>query len=158
MNPTRLLTLMTAALVTATGVLPGTGCASKPAANSLVPATPESLAHLRDTDLRLSQLVVGGTAVDTSAFPITLRFGEPGKFAGRSAVNRYFGGFQLGDQGALTWPGNGLGMTRMAGPAAAMQIERQFTEALTGCSQLLTSPDGARFQNADGSHAVEFQR
>lgn len=152
MNPSRLAILLSLA------VLSGSGCATKPPADAFQPATTNALTTLKDADLRLTRLVVAGANVDTSEFPISLRFGEPGKIAGRSAVNRYFGGFQLGVQGAITWPPAGLGMTRMAGPSAAMKLEQQFSQALTGTSQLLTSPDGARFQNADASQVVEFRR
>ena len=138
--------------------LPGAGCASRSAAGRFIPATTESLAALHEVDLRLTRLVTGGHEVDVTTYPISLRFGDGGKISGRSSVNRYFEGFELGDEGALTWPGAGLGMTRMAGPAAAMQIESQFSQTLTATSQLLTTPDGARFQSADGTHVVEFQR
>lgn len=152
MNLPRLVACLTAAL------LSGAGCATRPAADAFQPATTEALAAFKDTDLRLTRLVVAGAPVDASAFPISLRFQDGGKIAGRSAVNRYFGNFQLGDHGALTWPPAGLGMTRMAGPAPAMQLEQQFSQAITASSQLLTSPNGARFQNADGTQVVEFQR
>ncbi len=163
MNPTRpaWLTFTTTILaVVALGfaAFPGGGCATQPAKDAFQPATPSSLAALRDSEFRLTRFVVDGAPVDSSAFPISLRFGEPGKISGRSAVNRYFGGFELGDNGSLTWPPAGLGMTRMAGPEAAMKLESQFAEVLTGTSQLLTSPTGARFQSVDGSRIAEFRQ
>jgi len=42
--------------------------------------------------------------------------------------------------------------------AAAMQLEQQFSQAITASSQLLTSSNGARFKNPDGSQVVEFVR
>ncbi|MBL9127886.1 MAG: META domain-containing protein [Verrucomicrobiales bacterium] len=135
-----------------------TGCASRAAADRFEPASETRLATLRGVDLRLRQLVVDGDEVDATKYPITLRLGDGGKVTGRSAVNRYFGGFELGKDGAIGWPGSGLGMTRMAGPADAMLLESRFAKALTATTRLATSPDGLRFESKDGKQAVEFQR
>lgn len=123
------------------------------------PATLESLATLRDIDLRLTRLVAGGKTVSLPAeTPITLRFGAPGKIAGRSAVNRYFGGFEFKEGGSVTWPPAPLGMTRMAGPPAAMDLEATFVKALASTDGLQVAPDAVRFQSGDGAQVLEFVR
>ncbi|MGE3308442.1 MAG: META domain-containing protein [Limisphaerales bacterium] len=147
-----------AAVALGFATLSGPGCGTRPPKMSFQPATQGSLAALRDTEFRLTHLIVDGTQVDTTAFPISLRFDETGRVSGRSAVNRYFGGFSLGENGSLTWPPAGLGMTRMAGPEPAMQLEKTFTEVLTGSTRLLTSPTGARFENDDGRRIAEFSK
>ena len=155
MHPLRLLASL---LLAGLAVLPGTGCASHQASARFEPATAIRVATLQGAELRLRQLVVDGDEIDASQYPITLRFGEGGKVTGRSAVNRYFGAFELGKDGAITWPKTGLGMTRMAGPSPAMVLEDQFAKTLTATTRLATSPDGARFESKDGKQAVEFQR
>jgi len=147
------LTLTTAALA----LLPA--CASRPdPIDGFEPASKTRIATLAGSDLRLRKLVVDGRDIDAAAFPISLRFGDNGRITGRSAVNRYFGTFELGENGAITWPNAALGMTRMAGPEPAMTLENQFSKALTASTRLLTAPDAARFESKDGRQAVEFQR
>ena len=136
------------------------GCASRPSpGDAFTPATPDSLAPLNKVELRLTRFVSDGQEVTLSGnLPITLSFDEGGKVSGRSAVNRYFGGFKLGPDGAIEWPKAGLGMTRMAGPAPAMELESRFGRSLTATTRLLASPEGARFQSAQARDLLEFTR
>lgn len=157
-NPLRFLKFTASALVGLALAAPGTGCASKTPKSAFVPASAESLATFGDADLRLTRFIADGKTVALDAAPVTLRFGEGGKIGGRSAVNRYFGAYTLGTNGSLAWAPGGIGMTRMAGPEAAMQLESVYGQTLTRTSQLLTSPGGVRFQNADASNLLEFAR
>lgn len=146
--------------------LGGGGCASSPTPGSgkttgkdaFQPATLEALAPFRDADLRLVRLVQDGQSVRLTGTPITLKLGEGGKIAGRSAVNRYFGRFDLSPNGDVQWPPAALGMTRMAGPEDAMRLESQFTQALTATTRLSVSPDALRFSTPDGKNTAEFAR
>lgn len=57
----------------------------------------------------------------------TLRFdADSARVSGFAGCNRYFGGYTLGDDSALTF--GGLAMTRMA-CADGMELERQLAEA-----------------------------
>jgi len=134
------------------------GCASRKDSARFEPASAIRLSALSGTDLRLVQLVVDGKPVETADYTITLRFADGGKVSGRSSVNRYFGAFELNKEGEIIWPKGALGMTRMAGPAPAMDLESQFSKALTATTRLMTSPDSARFESSDGKQALEFQR
>lgn len=137
------------------------GCASSGggASDGFHAASASSVSALQQTELRLKKLIVDGMEVPLPAKPpITLRFDEGGKVAGRSAVNRYFGSYQLGANGAVQWPGPGLGMTRMAGPAPLMELEAKFSRALTATTQLLVSTNGARFRSADAKQSLDFVR
>lgn len=141
--------------------LPGftPGCTTKPQGpGGFHPATSEAVAALRDLDLKLVKLTAGGSEVAIGDAAITLRFGDAGKVAGRSAVNRYFGGYELGPEGAIAWPSAGFGSTRMAGPEAAMRLEAQFFQAFRGTSRLLTSPARVRFQSLDVAEVLEFTK
>lgn len=155
------LTSLTVAVLAVALLALGAGCAGSGArgSNGFHPATAESVAALRNIDLQLRKLVVDGAEVPLPEKPpITLRFDTDGKVSGRSAVNRYFGAYEMQADGGIGWPGTGLGMTRMAGPAPAMELESKFTRALTGTTRLLTSTNGARFQSADAKQALEFTR
>ena len=134
------------------------GCASRKDSARFEPASAIRISALSGSDLRLNHLVVDGKPVETADYPITLRFADGGKISGRSAVNRYFGSFELNKEGEIIWPKGGLGMTRMAGPAPAMDLESQFSKALTATTRLMTSPDSARFESSDGKQALEFKR
>lgn len=148
-----------AALTFAAGALAmAPGCASRKDSARFEPASAIRISALSGSDLRLTKLLVDGNPVETADYPITLRFADGGKVSGRSAVNRYFGSFELNKEGEIIWPKGGLGMTRMAGPASAMDLESQFSKALTATTRLMTSPDSARFESSDGKQALEFQR
>lgn len=143
------------------------GCASREASpagpsatqSKFVPATAETLAPLRDIDLHLRRLVSGGKNVDLSpANPITLRLATGGRIAGKSSVNRYFGTYQLDPDGTIKWPNAALGMTRMAGPESAMQLESTFASVLTASQRMVISTDTVRFESKDGAHLAEFRK
>lgn len=133
------------------------GCATHSGAKGCAPATAASVAALGGVDLTLSRLVVDGREIKLPADnPMTLRFGEAGKLSGKSAVNRFNGGYELVEQGRINWPGAGFMTTRMAGPPEAMQLERYFLTALASTSRLQTCERGAVFLNPDGSTRIEF--
>jgi heat shock protein HslJ len=125
----------------------------------VAPANTAALASRMNADYKLTRLVQDGQEIElppASSVPITLRFTAPGRIAGQSAVNRFFGSYQLRDDGTLQWPNAALGMTRMAGSEAAMALENQFTRALTATTRLNVGEDRLRFQNDDGSILLEF--
>ncbi len=131
-----------------------------PARRGLKPATLTSVAGIINQDYRLTRLTMDAKPLRLSGVgrAITLRFTAPGRIAGQSAVNRYFGTFRLQDDGTLQWPNAAIGMTRMAGSETAMALENQFVRALTSTSDLKIGSDRVRFQNADESMVVEFAR
>ena len=150
--------LLAAALGTGCTTRSGGGEASGGRKDGFEPATAETLSPFRDKDLRLVRLVQNGSKVALGGTAITLKLGEGGKIAGRSAVNRYFGKFDLTPSGELQWPPAALGMTRMAGPAEAMELEAKYTQVLTATTRLAVSGEAVRFSSADGSQVAEFER
>ncbi|MFO1458088.1 MAG: META domain-containing protein [Verrucomicrobiota bacterium] len=129
------------------------GCAT--GSNPGSPATAESLARWENKDLKCVNLVVQGTPVSLPVDAgITLRITGPGKVAGSSAVNRYFGGYTLGPAGAIHW--TPFGSTRMAGPPERMQLEDQFLKALESTTRADVTPHGIVLQTSDASTRVEF--
>jgi heat shock protein HslJ len=160
MSATRsLLPLLAAAALLAAG-----GCASKPEADmdssapTPVPATAAALAAFTDADLAAVLLVVGGERVALPAErPPTARFLGGGRLAGFSGVNRFTGGFTLGEDGLVTWNG-GLAGTRLGGPPERLALEGRFLKALPATTRLGVMPDGVVFQSDDGANVVEFRR
>ena len=133
------------------------GCATRSGAKGCAPATAASVEALAGADLKLARLFVDGRDVKLPADnAMSLRFGEAGQLAGRSAVNRFSGGYELVEQGRINWPGAGFMTTRMAGPPEAMSLERYFLTALASTCRLQTCERGAVFLNADGSTRLEF--
>ncbi|MCC7375273.1 MAG: META domain-containing protein [Verrucomicrobiales bacterium] len=130
--------------------------ASKP---KFVPGTSEALAPFREVDLHLARLVSTGKNVALSpANPITLRLAAGGRLAGKSAVNRFFGTYELSPDGTIHWPNAALGMTRMAGPESAMELESTFASVLTASQRLVVSSDTLRFESKDHAHIAEFKK
>lgn len=137
---------------------PSPSSASK-SGSKFVPATPEALAPFREVDLHLDRLVSAGKNVALSpANPITLRLAAVGRLAGKSAVNRFFGTYELAPDGTIKWPNAALGMTRMAGPEAAMELEYKFASVLTASQRLVVSSDTLRFESNDRSHVADFKK
>ncbi len=125
------------------------------------PANQETLASVRNLDLRLTRLVMAGKSVDLpSGAPVTLKLGDGGRIAGKGPVNRFFGAMQIAVDGSgrVTWPNAALGMTRMAGSPEAAALESKFIQALTTTSRLMVGDDGLRLENADRSTMLEFSR
>lgn len=134
------------------------GCAHREGAEMRWrPATPERLQALANQDLLLTRLTVKGQDVALpDQRPMTLRFVEAGRIAGKGPVNRFTGGYELSGDGRVTWPAAGLAGTRMAGPPDAMELEQSFFNALPATSALQTSPGGVQFRSQDGRTRVEF--
>lgn len=127
-------------------------------ANTPVPATPAALAALNEADLKLARLVAGGQTVALpAAKPPTLQLLDGGRVAGFAGVNRFNGGFTLGDGGALLWS-PGMAVTRMAGPPERMALESAFLKALPATTRLGVLPYGVVFQSDDGQNVVELVR
>ncbi|MBL9139524.1 MAG: META domain-containing protein [Verrucomicrobiales bacterium] len=135
------------------------GATSTPAKRKYTPATAEALAPFRDVDLHLERLVSAGQSIPLpAATPITIRLGAGGRIAGKSSVNRFFGTYQMEPDGTLKWPNAALGLTRMAGPQDAMDLESKFTSSLAASQKLLVASDAVRFESNDGSHIAEFRK
>lgn len=149
-NPLRpFAALIPAALLLLSGCATGSGSGS--------PATAESLARFENTDLNCTGLVIQGTPVTLPADAgITLRITGPGKVAGRSAVNRYFGGYTLGAAGAIQW--TPFGATRMAGPPERMKLEDQYLKALESTTRAEVTAHGLILQSPDAATRVDFSR
>lgn len=124
------------------------------------PGTLSELASFREVELKLVRLVHGGKRIQLpGSMPITLQFPSPNRIVGQSAVNRYFGSLQTRDDGTVIWPNAAFGLTRKSGSPEAMELENTYVQALTKTTEFLISAKGGfRFQNADQSEVVEFER
>ena len=75
----------------------------------------------------------------------TIRFTEKG-MDGSTGVNRFFGKFaQEGDK----LFGDGIGMTRRAGPPEAMKVERDYVNALQAVTQYRTEEEQLILESGD---------
>jgi len=134
------------------------GCATSPRPTATLPATPDALLPLADTYLNCVQLVVDGRPVALPAEPpLTARINGGDRVAGFAGVNRFSGGFLLGETGALTWT-PAMVTTRRAGPPERMELEDSFLKALQSATRLGIRGDGLVFQTDDGATRVEFRR
>jgi heat shock protein HslJ len=111
---------------------------------------PESL--LTGTVWRVED-VMGGGVIDSAK--VTLAFDGQGRVSGRSACNRYSGGYDLTGEGVSFGQ---IAVTRMACAPALMELERKMLEALsqvrrfdfdaTGALLLIGGPEGTRLLTA----------
>lgn len=144
------------ALVTATALLAGCASPDQKAMTTPVPATPAGLAPLAGTELKLARLVADGQPVTVPAErPPSLQLLDAGRVAGFAGVNRFNGGFTLGEDGALAWA-PALASTRMAGPPDRMALEGALLKALPATTRLGVLPYGVVFQSEDGKNVVEL--
>lgn len=149
-------TLRSFALIAAAAFFAGCASSSQKSMTTPVPATPAALAALEDTDLRLARLVTDGQTISIPAErPPVLQFLEGGRVAGFAGVNRFNGGFTLGEGGALIWS-PAMAATRMAGPPERMALEGALLGALPATTRLGVLPYGVVFQSEDGKNIAEF--
>jgi len=91
--------------------------------------------------------------------PPSLHIGEDGRVSGFSGVNRFAGTTELAalreGKLALNTP---LAVTRMAGPPAAMDLEKRFLTALEQARSFRIDGDALRLAAVDGKELLAFQR
>ena len=82
---------------------------------------------------------------------------KKGKVAGVATINRYFGNFNLKENGEIVWS-NAFGMTRMAGPPELMKQEAAFMQALPQTSRMYLKASTLTLISKDESTALEFTK
>ena len=87
---------------------------------------------------------------------VTITFFPDGKVAGGAPINRYFGTYQLDDDGRVHWPGPGFASTMMAGPPALMDQEQVYFRALRAATRILKTAKGIQLANDEGSLVLVF--
>jgi heat shock protein HslJ len=90
--------------------------------------------------------------------PVTIVLEANGKVAGGAPVNRYFGEFELADDGTIQWKGPGFGATMMAGLPELMDLEQYYFKILHQCDRLSLSNDRLIFHTQDGKLQLEFKK
>lgn len=120
----------------------GAGCAKSPA--SPADTTPQTLVG----SWTVIEIDNGGPVEDAV---VTIVFGADGKLGGRSACNRYGGGFTFGEGVLKTGP---LQSTRMACPPALMDLELKFLNRLEGELSVAAGEAGAVILSDDEGRIV----
>ena len=82
---------------------------------------------------------------------------KKGKVTGVATINRYFGNFNLKENGEIVWS-NAFGMTRMAGPPELMKQEAAFMQALPQTSRMYLEASTLTLISKDESTALEFTK
>ena len=120
--------------------------------------TPEHLKDIVSIEWYLKQLKLNNESIplvkDTK---ITFSCDENGKVAGIASINRYFGSFNLEDNGDISWS-EAFGMTRMAGPPNLMDQEAKFMQALPLTSRLYLRKEILVLTSKDQSTVLEFDK
>ena len=120
--------------------------------------TPEHLKDIVGIEWYLKQIKVNKESIpllkDTK---ITFSCDENGKVAGIASINRYFGNFNLREDGEIIWS-KAFGMTRMAGPPDLMDLEAKFMQALPLTSRLYLRKEILLLTSTDQSTVLEFKK
>ena len=82
---------------------------------------------------------------------------EDGKVAGVATINRYFGNFNLKENGDIVW-NQAFGMTRMAGPPELMEQEAAFMHALPQTARMYLKASKLILISKDKSTTLEFAK
>lgn len=96
------------------------------AACSSTPKASDDSTSLRGGEWRLVTMQGAAVAAEPGA---TIEFADDHKISGKAFINRYFGTYTPGPDGAIAI--GPVGMTRMAGPEPLMQQENTYISLLT---------------------------
>ena len=120
--------------------------------------TPEHLKDVAGIEWHLKRMKINNESIslikDTR---ITFSCDENAKVAGVASINRYFGNFNLKDDGDIIWS-KAFGMTRMAGPPDLMDQEAKFMQALPLTARLYLRKGLLVLTSTDRSTVLEFEK
>ncbi len=126
--------------------------------NDAVLISPQRIDHITGIEWHLKRLIT-----DNKSIPLiedsknTFSCDKEGKVAGVATINRYFGNFNLKENGDIVW-NKAFGMTRMAGPPELMEQEAAFMQALPQTSRMYLKGPQLILASEDKSTSLEFQK
>ena len=120
--------------------------------------TPERLKNIAGIEWHLKRMTVNEESISLiKDSKIIFSCDENAKVAGFASINRYFGNFNLKDDGDIIWS-KAFGMTRMAGPPDLMDQEAKFMQALVLTSRLYLREGILVLTSTDRSTVLEFEK
>ena len=120
--------------------------------------TPEHLKDIVGIEWNLKRMMLDNEPIALlNGTRITFSCDENGNVAGVASINRYFGSFNLKDDGEIIWS-KGFGMTRMAGPPKLMDQETRFMQALPLTARLFLRKEILVLTSTDQSAVLEFEK
>ena len=120
--------------------------------------TPQRLKDITGIEWHLKKLIT-----DNKSIPLiensktTFSCDKEGKVAGAASINRYFGNFNLKENGDIVW-NQAFGMTRMAGPPELMEQEAAFMHALPQTTRMYLKASKLILISKDKSTTLEFAK
>jgi len=114
---------------------------------------------LTGQDFRLKKLVLEGRtiALAPESAP-TIRFDGKGMVEGNATLNRYRRGYEVLPFLTLRFTGQGMAMTRMAGPPELMDQEDRFLSALDRVERVRLEGDTLILEDGKGTTVLTFAR
>jgi heat shock protein HslJ len=113
----------------------------------------------REGEFRLKRFVLDGNRVALPETPaLTLLIGDENRVSGFAGVNRYSGQAEIQSDGKVSWKAPGFVATKRAGPAASMELETKFLDALRRTSHVSSSSTTVIFDEPGGKTVLEFAR
>jgi heat shock protein HslJ len=152
-----------ATLMTVVGLLSVFACAETPSGGTepkadAIQITSRGIKDIAGIEWHLKKMITDNKPIalikDTEN---TLSCDADGKVAGVATINRYFGNFNLKENGDIVW-NKAFGMTRMAGPPELMAQEAAFMEALTHTSRMVLKGSWLTLINENESTRLEFEK
>lgn len=120
--------------------------------------TPEHLKEIVGIEWYLKRMKINNQTISLiKDAQITFSYDANGKVAGVASLNRYFGGFNLKEDGEIIWS-KAFGMTRMAGPPELMDQEAKFMQALPLTTRLYLKKEMLVLTSTDQATVLEFDK
>ena len=120
--------------------------------------TPQRLKDIAGIEWHLTKMEMADKSISlVENSKTTFSCDEDGKVAGVATINRYFGNFNLKENGDIVW-NKAFGMTRMAGPPELMEQEAAFMQALPQTAQLYLKASKLILISKDEFTTLEFAK
>ena len=126
--------------------------------NDAVLITPQRIDDISGIEWHLTKMKMADKSISLiENSKTTFSCDEDGKVAGVASINRYFGNFNLKENGDIVW-NKAFGMTRMAGPPELMEQEAAFMHALPQTARLYLKASKLILISKDESTTLEFTK
>ena len=120
--------------------------------------TPQRLKDIAGIEWHLTKMKMADKSISLiENSKTTFSCDEDGKVAGVASINRYFGNFNLKENGDIVW-NQAFGMTRMAGPPELMEQEAAFMHALPQTARMYVKASRLILISKDKSTTLEFAK
>lgn len=119
--------------------------------------TPQNIAEIENIEWVLHRMIQADQNLALiKDSTVTFSYRGENKVAGKASINRYFGNFEINDDGDISWEKTKFGMTMMAGPPELMDQERSYMETLADTDRIYRLNLILIIESEGGSNLLQF--